>query len=182
MRRRLLAVVLLVVLAGGLSLFLMGDSGPVLDAGPLGSGGDHALVCVPSDNGTVTFAYSDLENTGSAPAVIERVALHNPKDVTLLAVYVGELARNYSGWPTFPPQLAYVHRSAVPGASIAPGGGIPHGRVWHPVDLIVGLRLTGKVGSTEIDVWYREAGHDYHLRENATLETALGQRGCLELG
>jgi len=165
---RNLTVPLLIVLA------LSGcSSGPAINTGPLGNGGNGENFCtgaaarVPLDD---TFTW--LHDSGKSPVVITRIGLYDPSDMILVGADTDAAGAN--GPPVdepFPmggrfPPVAYPtwrdHQTAV-GTVINPG---------RTTFLLLGLERTGKIGRVVgVDVWYSSGGNAYEMQapQGATL-------------
>jgi hypothetical protein len=149
------------------------SSGNAINTGPFGNGDSDASICgwVHGHGGVATFGGDELHNRGKSTAVVERVTLTNAKNLVIVRAWVvpvngPDLMGGGGGWPGRQrmPGVFWSRRARAAGAHVPPA----HGQ--HTADLVLLLKPTARKGtSTDIDVYYREAGQEYHLRYNTAL-------------
>ena len=149
---------------------------------PIAQPNSSGSVCQPALSGPVTQGDFDLQNTGSAPAVITEVGLRNAHGIRIVGIKIfvftddgtgGTLVGTQDHYP--PPTgptagtshvLPWSTGLAVPGATIPAD---PHA----VANVVLGLeRDTASDGKADgIDVYYQSAGHAYayHGRFSITL-------------
>lgn len=149
------------------------SSGNPINTGPFGNGYSPGSICGPaSPGGFVTDGMEDLDNKGSSVAVVEKVALHDAQNLVIEAAWV---VPNYNvpdfgffqGFPRrhLPHGSKWSQRVKAIGARVPPAPGS------HTRNLVLVLKLTGKKGTAKnVDVFYKEAGQQYHLRYKFSIE------------
>ena len=163
-------------LACGLALLAACSSAPAVNTGPFGGGGDSSSLCVPVGRGGVlSYGLNAFTNTGGT-ARIERVALTDPHDLRIVAVYVVPVTGNtlygvLSGYPPargLPADVQWDRRQRANGAAIPHSRGIQY-------NLVLVLKPAGTKGTARsVDVFYRAAGQDYHLQTTTRIEVLAG--------
>ena len=128
----------------------------------------------------LAFGLEEFRNGSSSTAVIQRVALAEPHNLTMLAAYAVPITGHdlygvLSGYPPakhLEPGVEWSKRQWANGARIPPTKG-------HDVtNLVLVLRPVGAKGSAKgVDVHYEVAGQQYLLR-TATQILVLSGREC----
>jgi len=153
------------------------SSGPAIDTGPLGNGGDPGGLCSFLAPGVVlSYGATLLENTGQSAVVVQKVDLVQPRHLQLVASYVVPTRGNFEVgvWDGFPPGpqpgVEWSQRMRAAGARIPPAHGT------HRADLLTVLKPTGPVAEAQaIDVFYREGGQQYHMQTHVRFVLLVGR-------
>jgi hypothetical protein len=173
MTLRRMAGAMAATLLAAMSLAGCGGGDPV-NTGPFGNGGGVTEGwCSPAPLKTYTAGgIAVIGNSGPA-AVIDAVRLDHLRGLRLLATYVvPQTGRDefgdWNGIPSpreLPLGVQWSKRQRAQGARIPPEHGL------DVTDLVLVVRLVGKVGSASgIDVYYHTADGHYHLHLNHSLE------------
>jgi len=154
-------------------------SGPAVNTGPLGNGGQPGSICARLHQGQVlSYGIIGLQNMGSSPAVIEKVSLMGARHLRLVAAYVVPITGHmgYGVWDGYPPPprrqrgVEWSHRQ------VARGARLPANRS-SLADLVEVLQPLGPVGTARAtDVFYREGGTQYHMRNVYAFKLLVGQK------
>jgi hypothetical protein len=174
-----IAVVVAAVLVAGVAFFVKSAVAPAMNTGPLGNGGTPGGICAPVASGQpLSWGITYLGNTGGSDAVIEKVALVNPRNARLVASYVVPITGNneYGSMPGYPPPQHLppgVHWGAhqsVPGARVTPAQGRDH------ADLVTVILPTGPLAEVQaIDVVYQEFCTNYHMQTHYRFVLLVGK-------
>jgi hypothetical protein len=163
-------------LACGLALLAACSSANAVNTGPFGGGGDPGSLCVPvGRNGVLSYGLDAFTNSGGT-ATIERVALTDPHGLRIVAAYVVPVTGNtlygvLSGYPPargLPPGVLWDRRQRANGAVIPRSRGTQY-------NLVLVLKPAATKGTARsVDVFYRAAGQEYHLRTTTRIEVLAG--------
>jgi hypothetical protein len=178
-RIRMAAVTAAVLVAALLAFLARSALDPAVNTGPLGNGGTAGGVCVPLAPGQVeSWGITYLGNTGSSDAVVDKVGLVRARNARLVASYVVPITGNqeYGSWFGYPPPpqhqpgVDWSARQRVPGASVTPARGLDH------ADLVTVIQPTGPLAEVQaIDVFYQEAGTNYHMQTHYRFVLLVGK-------
>jgi hypothetical protein len=154
--------------------------GPAVNTGPLGNGGTRGGICayLPPRTPVLTYGIIDLHNAGSSNAVIENVALVHPRHLRLAAAYVVPITGHldFGVWDGYPPVrhqagVEWSRHQAAKGARLPPA----RSKSDH-ANLVEVLQPTGPVGTAQAtDIFYREGGIRYHLRNIYWFKLLVGR-------
>jgi hypothetical protein len=167
-RTAVLALGLLALITGAV---VSGCGSGQLAEGPLGKVREnHVVVGQPVRRGGAdTIGFEGVINSGSAPAVIDKLVMRSPRHIKLTGAYV-TIGGVIGNWPTFPPLLpsahkhprfasiirAWAHRHKPAGAVIPP---------HRLAGIALGLKATSAHGSIAgIDLFYHvgRARYEWH--------------------
>ena len=145
---------------------LIAGCGSSLPEGPLGVKPENPTrIGQPvRHDGADTIGFDAVFNSGSAPAVIDRLVIRSPRHIKLIGAYVtsGGIVGN---WPTFPPGIASNQGDAF---RYWTNRHEPHGAVIPPqkwAGIALGLSATGANGSIAgINLFYHigSAHYEWH--------------------
>jgi hypothetical protein len=163
-----------VLALGSLALItgaVVSGCGSGLPEGPLGKVPEnHVVVGQPVRHGGAdTIGIDAVFNSGSAPAVIDRLVLRSPRHIKLTGAYV-TIGGVIGNWPTFPPAIASARKRPALAHAISawahrhkPAGGVIPPHQWAGIAL--GLEATSTHGSIAgIDLFYHvgSAHYEWH--------------------
>ncbi len=165
------------VLAASLSACSSGN--PI---GPFGGPYSPAQQCVPlASNHVITYGDEFVRNPATAVAVIDKMALANPKGLRVFASWIvptKEMVGVRGGYPSGHlnlPGWQWDKRQSPDGATV------PHTRGKYQkmslvfvVGLKSGLNRGRAIGT---DIWYHVGSQHYHLRTSTALLVIRG-RSC----
>jgi hypothetical protein len=167
---------LVVAAAGAIALAILtgcGSSGWSDAIGPLGGPEASGSVCMTDLQGPVlTDGYPFVTDTSQTPAVIDRVAMANPRGLKLITAWAVPITgtTDYGAEPGYPPGTAYP-KGEIPGfqwteRQNADGATVRHTTgAGHGTDLLFVVRLLAKRASASgVDIWYHVGSHRYHIR------------------
>jgi hypothetical protein len=137
-----------------------------LQEGPLGKVPEnHDVAGQPVRlGGADTIGLDAIFNSGSAPAVIDRLVLVSPRHIKLIGAYV-TIGGIVGDWPTFPPSAIGL-REVAPAARVWAGRQKPAGAIipphqWAGIALGLAPTSTAKARIAGIDVFYH-VGSTYY--------------------
>ena len=178
MRRRLLfgvPAVVLVAVATVAAVLLV--RGPAINTGPFGSGGTAGLECTPGLR-LILSPFAAYTNSGTSSATITKVALYRPRGLRVLSIdVVPETGTDSLGVTAYPTPLP---SEILPGVEWSSRHGLPAVIPPHTekFTVAVGVERTAQEGTAAgIDIFYEEAGQQYHLR-TATAYQVIAARSC----
>jgi hypothetical protein len=153
-----------------------------LPAGPLAGPRTPGTECTPARGAKVmTDGFDAVRNTGKATAVIEKVAMADPKGLRLLHAYAvrteGIWYGVQAGYPPGHVRLPGWHwdtRQNADGARVPPATG-KHD-YWNL--LLVVAPEAARSTYAGIDIWYRVGDNHYHWRTVAGLLLLTKRRSC----
>lgn len=177
-RRPLLGVVAVVLVAAAtVAAVLVIRSGPAINTGPFGSAGTPGLECSPGLR-LILSPFAAYTNSGSSRATVTRVVLYRPRDLRVLSVEVVPVTgTNTLGVAAYPTPLP---SELLPGVEWSSRRGLPAVILPHTerFTVAVGVERTGQEGTAAgIDIFYEEAGKQYHLR-TAIAYQVVAARSC----
>jgi hypothetical protein len=148
------------------------SSGNAINTGPFGNGYTPGSVCGPASAGGFATEGVDLHNGGHAVATVQKVSLHDSHHLAIEAAWLVAIHNTpqfgaFQGWPRehIPPGVKWSQRVKAAGARVPPAHG------GSTMDLVVVLKLSARQGTARnIDVFYKEAGQQYHFRYNTSVE------------
>ena len=164
----------LAMLVAAACLLLAGCGGNAVNTGPFGNGGGQTGECasVPS-GGVLSYGFVEFPNQGSSTAVITKIALDDAHGIQMVAAYIlpitgHDLYGLYSGYPPAAhllPGVQWARRQRADGARIP-----PRSKADLVNNILLVLKRTAAKGTARgVDVYYTEAGRQYHLRTNSTI-------------
>jgi hypothetical protein len=155
-------------------ILLAGCGGNATNTGPFGNGGSPTGECISVPlGGVISYGFVEFPNQGSSTAVISKVALDGAHGIRMLAAYIipitgHDLYGVYSGYPPVAhraPGVQWAHRQSADGARIP-----PRSKADIVNNILLVLKRTAARGTAVgVDVYYTEAGQQYHLRTNSTI-------------
>lgn len=152
----------------------------IRQGGPLAGDIDpssHLIQCVPvpARGLIVVDGFNTIPNNGQQVAVIDRVALVDPKNLRQLEAWVVPTRVLYGDWIGYPPNGGHHTPTAGfdwPARQNAVGARIGQAAPARPnMNLLVAAQMsdTSEASEQGIDVWYHVGNQRYHLRTNVTM-------------
>jgi hypothetical protein len=149
--------------------------------GPLTDNGSPGVLCSPvPPGGVLSDGFEALTNSGSAPAVVTKVGLADPRDLRVVAAYLVPIAGTdlYGVRSGFPPPAHLDPGVEWSQRENAAGGHIAHSKGHQVTNLLVVIKPGRAGGRTSgIYVYYTVADHKYRMETATGLHVVVG-RGC----
>jgi hypothetical protein len=146
---------------------LLTNSCSKIGIGPLGNGGTRGSICAAVRPGVVlSYGVTDLRNSSSSPAVIDKVSLVSARHLQMVAAWVVPITghQDYGVWDGYPPAphqsgVMWSQHTRAAGAVIQPSHGQAH------ANLVQVLQPTGPVGKAQAtDVFYHVRNTQYRMQ------------------
>lgn len=179
MRNRLLAgFAALVALGTGCSVVAYASGNPV-NSGPLG--GTNLTVgteCFPIHHrgAVITDGFNEVQNSGSAVAVIDKVTLLDPHGLRVLTAWAVPVRNLLYGVEGGYPLASKIPGLQWPDRHLAAGASMPHTGSNAGTNLLVVIQTSGRRATDHgLNVYYHVGDQSYHMLTGVDLVIVLAK-------